>query len=125
MSLRTNIQRGTLGYAAPEALAFGADTAATSYTSAVDMWSLGAVAYRILSHKLAFPNIVDMFRYTEGNRPFPSKPLADRLVSDEGQAFIESLMAPSPQDRPSAKSALKDPWMILPLATATRSYEQM
>ncbi|GAB1317118.1 Serine/threonine-protein kinase ATG1 (Fragment) [Madurella fahalii] len=124
MSLQTNLQRGTLGYAAPEALTFKEDTAVTSYTSAVDMWSLGAVAYNILTNNLAFPNIRDMFLYTEGYRPFPSKPLVDHLVSDEGKAFIERLMVPSPRDRLSARSALKDPWMGLPFGATARGAEQ-
>ncbi len=114
MSLQTHLHRGTLGYAAPEALGFGAGNASTSYTSTVDIWSVGALAYKILTNRLVFPNIGDLYVYAQGHCSFPSEPLVGSKVSEEGQAFIKNLMSPSYRDRPSAKTALDDAWITSP-----------
>ncbi|KXJ88770.1 kinase-like domain-containing protein, partial [Microdochium bolleyi] len=46
------MNRGTMGYAAPEIL--GLQAGAASYTFAVDMWSLGAVVYKLVTCQAAF-----------------------------------------------------------------------
>src|SRR5512140_2791818 len=110
MSLQTHLHRGTLGYAAPEALGIGANNASTSYTSAVDIWSVGALVYKMLTNQLVFHYIGDLFMYASGQRAFPSG-LEDCNASEEARAFVKKLMASSYRDRPSAKLALEDAWI--------------
>lgn len=116
-SLQTQLQRGTLGYAAPEALGFSVSSETTSYTSSVDVWSLGAVAYKMLTNRLVFPQIGDLFSYVKLGQGFPSEPLVDRQVSQEARAFIEKLLAADPTARPTSALALQDPWITVELAT--------
>jgi calcium/calmodulin-dependent protein kinase I len=111
-SLHT-LQQGTFGYAAPEALGFSPNAANTSYTSSVDMWSLGAVAYKILTHTVPFLNIADMFKYVTGALPFPTELLNIHNVSEPGCDFITKLMSSTAEQRPSATSAMEHPWMLL------------
>ena len=117
-SLHT-LQRGTLGYAAPEVLGFGARNAvSTSYTSSVDIWSLAAITYRLLTGVVAFPNVADIILYATGNSPFPSEALETYNVSEEGQAFVKKLMLSVPRERPSAKLATEEPWLKVGLDNA-------
>lgn len=110
-SLQNHFQRGTIGYTAPEALRLGADDAVTSSRSTVDIWSLGAVAYRMLTGSLVFPNIGDLYLYSSGHHPFPLELLVERRVSNNVQDFIAKPMLPVASNRPSAKSAMVEPWM--------------
>ncbi|RSL64900.1 hypothetical protein CEP53_003907 [Fusarium sp. AF-6] len=109
------LQRGTLGFAAPEAL--GVESEAT-YSFWVDMWSLGAVAYRILTNTSAFLSLSDLFRYTSGMLEFPEDKLMSQNVSELGRSFIIKLMQPVPEARLSAAQAMLDPWFTTPLATS-------
>ncbi|RSL58393.1 hypothetical protein CEP54_007783 [Fusarium duplospermum] len=106
------LQRGTLGFAAPEAL--GVESEAT-YSFWVDMWSLGAVAYRILTNTSAILSLSDLFRYTSGKLEFPEDKLMAQNVSELGRSFIIKLMQPVPEARLSAAQAMLDPWFTTPL----------
>jgi len=110
-SLRT-MQRGTLGYAAPEALGL---RGGGSYTSAVDIWSLGAVIFWLHTQEAVFPNFVDFCSYCSGTREFPVDRLSGREVSDDGQGLVQSLMPLDAKDRPSANAASKHTWMAKPI----------
>ncbi|RSL95301.1 hypothetical protein CEP52_012142 [Fusarium oligoseptatum] len=112
------LQRGTLGFAAPEAL--GVESEAT-YSFWVDMWSLGAVAYRILTNTSAFLSLSDLFRYTSGMLEFPEDKLMSQNISELGRSFIIKLMQPVPEARLSAAQAMLDPWFTTPLATSEDS----
>ena len=123
-SLHT-LQQGTFGYAAPEALGFSSNAASSSYTSSVDMWSLGAVAYKILTHTVPFTNIGDMFKYVAGTLPFPTELLRTHDVSETGRDFITKLMSTAAEQRPSATSAMQHPWMALTLDDVDSSNDQV
>jgi len=110
-TLRT-LQRGTFGYAAPEALGI---RGGSSYTSAVDIWSLGAVLFWLHTQTAVFPNFVDFCSYCSGTREFPIDGLAAQAISQDGQQFVRNLMALEAKDRPSADAAAKDTWMIKPI----------
>lgn len=105
------LQRGTFGFAAPEALGFSVNNNISSYSFSVDMWSLGAVAYRMLTNTTLFQNIADMFRYIHEMSPFPLEALKNHGVSESGQDFILKLMSADPKDRLSASSAFQHEWM--------------
>ncbi|WAO84476.1 DNA helicase [Fusarium falciforme] len=61
------MQRGTHGFAAPEVIGSTSDQ---SYTYSADMWSLGAMVYRILTSKMAFDSIGDLFKYVRDELEF-------------------------------------------------------
>lgn len=107
------MQRGTLGFAAPEVIGSTSDQ---SYTYSADMWSLGAMVYRILTSKMAFDSMGDLFKYTHGELEFPVNPLDSCSVSQRGQDFVLLLMESCPGSRGSAASARNHPWMMECLA---------
>ncbi|RSL60932.1 hypothetical protein CEP53_005274 [Fusarium sp. AF-6] len=106
------MQRGTLGFAAPEVIGSTSDQ---SYTYSADMWSLGAMVYRILTSKMAFDSMRDLFKYASGELEFPVGPLESCNISQRGQEFVLMLMESCPGSRGSAASARNHPWAVEPL----------
>ena len=123
-ALRTLI--GTPGFLAPEVLsrAFFSDDSdlgnGEEYTAAVDIWSLGAIAFHALTGKLAFSNR-SLQAYFKGTWSLPTDVLQAHGVSGEGCDLLKSLMAPIPKDRLTAKEALGHKWMELPHPSSARS----
>ena len=109
---RMNTMVGTLNFAAPEitpgVLVNTADSA--TYTSAVDLWSLGVLVYSLLTSRVPFSSNLDLRNYCRSCTPFPSQPLLDKGVSERGQDFVEALLNPDPPARLSATNALKHLW---------------
>ncbi|KAH7029485.1 kinase-like domain-containing protein [Microdochium trichocladiopsis] len=112
--------RGTYGYAAPEVLGLGDTPENASYTFLVDMWSLGAVLYKLLTSETAFGNIVSLLKYAEREIDFPSPPLNAAKVSELGSDFILALMSPQPPARPPAASAKVHPWFFYSIEAPAR-----
>lgn len=102
--------RGTEGYAAPEVLGLGRAHENASYTFLVDMWSLGAVLYKILTCQVAFQSLRKLCKYAEEEIEFPRGPLEANNVSTLAADFILTLMSPRPDARPAATSAKVHPW---------------
>jgi serine/threonine protein kinase len=75
------------------------------YTVAVDMWSLGEIAFRALTTKQAFP-ISSLRTYIKGTSLFPVDILQAHGVTKEGCDFLRSLTTPKPKDRLTARDAL-------------------
>ncbi|KAM7213475.1 kinase-like domain containing protein [Rhypophila decipiens] len=113
-SLRT-LQRGTFGFAAPEIFGLGSGADLGSYTSAVDMWSLGAVVHKILTGNPPFQGLSEVFKYISGQAGFPMADLQKWGISENGQDFVSKLMAESPKDRLTAAGAAQHPWMTMHL----------
>ncbi|KAK0716152.1 kinase-like domain-containing protein [Lasiosphaeris hirsuta] len=109
-SLQT-LQRGTFGFAAPEAVGFSRDDDDRAHVGALDMWSLGAVAFRIMTNTGAFPNFMELAEYCSGTRAFPVATLESCAISGEGQSFVAALMSLKPEHRPLADEARKHPWI--------------
>jgi calcium-dependent protein kinase len=85
---------GTRCYAAPEIFE-------KSYTSQCDMWSLGVIAYILLS---------GMMPETHGNHSFPHHKW--KGISPEAKDFVQSLMKVDPAKRLSAPRALAHSWIV-------------
>jgi len=100
---------GTLSYMAPELL--GPDRR-TSYNSSVDMWSLGVVAYLLLSGRRPFH---DPDRRTK-MKLIRTAPLSFdgpewNIVSSDAKDFISMLLQKDPEARASPRDALNHPWL--------------
>eukprot|EP00826_Nyctotherus_ovalis_P049920 TRINITY_DN6069_c0_g5_i3.p1 TRINITY_DN6069_c0_g5~~TRINITY_DN6069_c0_g5_i3.p1 ORF type:complete len:228 (+),score=77.97 TRINITY_DN6069_c0_g5_i3:32-685(+) len=98
---------GTLHYAAPELLG------GLSYNKSADIWSLGVVAYLLLSGTFPFHHandskltkmiVRDCVRY-------PS--FCWRNVSAEGLDFVRRVLVKEPSRRMSLTEVLKHPWLM-------------
>ncbi|KAK8017869.1 calcium/calmodulin-dependent protein kinase type 1B [Apiospora rasikravindrae] len=102
------LQRGTMGFMAPEVLGY---TDGGTYTSLVDMWSLGAVAYIVLTSVSPFPTMADLTSYVLRKKGFPAILLQTHHVSELAQDFITKLMICDPNERPTAYSAGQHGWL--------------
>ncbi|KAK4166585.1 kinase-like domain-containing protein [Cladorrhinum sp. PSN259] len=107
------LEVGTFAFAAPEQLGLG--ESAGSYTCSVDMWSLGAVAYRILTGTNAFHGLSELVKYIGGKSPFPVGALQAQHMSVSGLDFVLRLMSPVPESRLSAVDADRHPWLAKPI----------
>ncbi|VUC37622.1 unnamed protein product [Clonostachys rosea] len=105
------LQRGTLGFVAPEVIGVNAETTGGSYTFAVDIWSLGAMAHYILTHKLVFDNASDIVLYAMKLKEFPIAALDRSRASEKAKNFIIALLAAHPESRPLVATAFDHPWL--------------
>ncbi|CAG7721731.1 unnamed protein product [Allacma fusca] len=98
---------GTIGYCAPEVIM------KESYTSAVDIWSLGVVLYILLCGYEPFwdetgePGVTR--KIVKGEYEFESPYWDD--ISLAAREFVIQMMTVDPLKRPTAKSALENPWV--------------
>eukprot|EP00930_Biecheleria_cincta_P047851 TRINITY_DN33249_c0_g1_i1.p1 TRINITY_DN33249_c0_g1~~TRINITY_DN33249_c0_g1_i1.p1 ORF type:complete len:636 (+),score=115.54 TRINITY_DN33249_c0_g1_i1:119-1909(+) len=95
---------GTLCYAAPEVLA-------GSYTSKCDMWSIGVVAYMLLTGSPPFHGDDQAIR----NKLLTGKLDVSRsflALPRPAQDFVHALLNPNPVERLSAAQALQHPWIL-------------
>lgn len=99
---------GSTTYAAPEVLQA---STANSYTSACDLWSLGVMAYVMLSGKPPFWGaLADQLRRMNKEQ----YPMSDRrwqAVSNEAKDFIRGLLKVDPKLRLSIDGVLQHPWL--------------
>lgn len=106
------------------------------YTTAVDLWALGAVIHQVLTSEIPFldkyfdsTSVADgvpeidmqrLFAYCNDTEKFPKAALKMSKASQEAISFVKSLMAVNPSIRVSAKDALDSSWLrIKPLGTHT------
>lgn len=139
-SLRTHC--GTLCYQAPEQLGLlprewstrGRHGRENSYTSAIDIWALGAIVHQMLTSEVPFLDTYqDLFLdeldslpaqeeatldmglvvdYAWGRQPFPANSLLTHRVGRCAIDFVKSVMAPKPSDRLTAETALQSEWFV-------------
>lgn len=100
---------GSLGYVAPEVLT------ADGHGKPCDIWSLGIIAYTLLSGYSAFKaESVESFldECTSGEYPVTfHKPYWD-CISQEAKNFILRAVTLDPRQRPTASELLNDPWIV-------------
>jgi serine/threonine protein kinase len=103
--------KGTLQFMAPELIFTTTSNEPASINGyAADMWSLGEVAYQMLTKRPAFP-LLDLLQYVQGSRPFPSSILVQFNVSNHGQHFMSSTMLPAPDNRLNTEQAWNHDWI--------------
>eukprot|EP00732_Lithocolla_globosa_P001448 Lithocolla_globosa_v1_NODE_722_length_3383_cov_12.786959.p1 type:complete len:477 gc:universal NODE_722_length_3383_cov_12.786959:1874-3304(+) len=93
---------GTPNYLAPEILR------CSSYSNAVDCWSLGVILYAMLSGTLPFQ---DQGEYMHGtlNILFPEQDWEN--ISEDAKDLICLFLNPDPKERLTVKQALSHPWL--------------
>jgi serine/threonine protein kinase len=102
-------QAGTLQYMAPELFYFvqELDSETSEYTSAIDLWSLGCIIYRVLTGAVPFPTLLSLRNYCRD----PSKVLLNMPPAmKETMRFVQDLLIPNPSKRPAASAALEYTW---------------
>lgn len=108
---------GTLAYLAPEIingkLSSKIKKNRRSYSSLVDMWSLGCLCYVILTGHLPFSGKTQdqLFnRIKQG--AYHDAPLREYNISENAKDFINCLLQTDPSLRLSASDALTHPWIL-------------
>ena len=83
------------------------------YSESCDLWSLGVIAYMLLSGAPPFFGSTDGLikqSIINGTYTFPSTLFKD--VSEEAKGFICSLLSYQPEYRLTARQALNHPWLV-------------
>ncbi|VUC30519.1 unnamed protein product [Clonostachys rosea] len=119
------MQRGSLGFAAPEVLGLDLGKPGGSYSFAVDMWSLGVLTFYLLTNSMVFSNYGETFMYATGVGSLPVEKMTLQKVSDNAQQFVISLLAPTPSDRPTASGAVEHAWLATLLTSDPTSLEDL
>eukprot|EP00927_Polykrikos_kofoidii_P022459 TRINITY_DN2094_c1_g1_i1.p1 TRINITY_DN2094_c1_g1~~TRINITY_DN2094_c1_g1_i1.p1 ORF type:complete len:535 (-),score=94.46 TRINITY_DN2094_c1_g1_i1:200-1759(-) len=103
-SITMHLSCGTLSYVAPEVLK-------NNYTNQCDMWSLGVIAFILLSGYMPFhgPKTEQMVAIVSGK--YEMKPSRWNRVSKDAQDFIHAALQVKPDQRLTAKQALDHPWL--------------
>jgi len=91
---------GSMAYVAPEVLT-------KTYTSQCDLWSLGVIAFALLSGRMPFNGVqrVMMGKYDIESGHWSK-------ISSCAKEFIEGLLEVEPHSRLSCETALAHPWIV-------------
>jgi len=94
-----------------------------SFTKAVDMWSVGVIAYALLSGKVPFHDENVMRLNISIRNADYSFPDADfKGVSPEAKKFVKGLIVLDPKARYAPAQAKADPWLKAPKKTPLPSF---
>ncbi|KAK7428013.1 hypothetical protein QQZ08_005444 [Neonectria magnoliae] len=113
----TTMEIGTRGYMAPEMLGIypsGREEGAGSgsaITLTIDMWAVGEIAHRKLTHKSAFKIEGDVWSYVKEGTSFPVHELKNIGASTHSIRFIQEAMAAASRNRLTAEEAMKHAWL--------------
>lgn len=69
----------------------------------------------MLTLKMVFRDPTCLRKYYKGRIEFPREPLQEANVTLACIKFHETLLQPSPRDRPSSKDAISQEWMQIPI----------
>lgn len=83
-----------------------------TYTSAVDMWAVGEIVFRMLARKPAFPGRREIYQFVTGVKPCDLQVLTDRGASTECMLFVQRLLVTNPKARLSAHDARAHAWLM-------------
>ncbi len=100
---------GTPNYVAPEILESDSNR---GYTHSCDLWSIGVLAYALLSAKSPFRRENESETYKAIKKGVYSFPSHDwEGISEEAKDFIRQLLVKDARQRPSAVELRKHPWI--------------
>jgi serine/threonine protein kinase len=103
---------GTEGYLAPEVQGYEPDDFSEederTFSLAVDIWSVGAITFRMIVGNLPFPSKRNLRDYAMRGQPFPM----EESLGLQGARFVMETMAASPRLRLTSEQALSHQWII-------------
>ncbi|ETS78914.1 hypothetical protein PFICI_08767 [Pestalotiopsis fici W106-1] len=97
---------GSHGYVAPEVLR----RSKSSYTAAVDVWSLGAIAYCLRTGSPPFPDVYKLVDYANGRRKFPHLSI-DKSSGYFCVDFVINTMRVEAQKRLTIEQCIAHDWL--------------
>mmetsp|Transcript_30512 Transcript_30512/g.87135 ORF Transcript_30512/g.87135 Transcript_30512/m.87135 type:complete len:544 (+) Transcript_30512:96-1727(+) len=103
-NIKMKVSCGTLAYVAPEVLR-------KSYTSQCDLWSLGVIAFIIISGYMPFSGSETNQTKNIFHGIYKMKPERWDTVSDKAKDFVKSLLQVDPNLRLTSEQALAHPWI--------------
>jgi len=107
--------KGTLSYTAPELLSqlHLVPAERTPYGCECDIWSLGVLAYGVLSGRPPFwgPREWQVGQIKNAKYPMSGEPWASQ-VSELAKVFVRALLQADPKRRPSGAEVLAHPWLV-------------
>lgn len=93
------------------------------YTHAVDIWSLGALCFTLLTGESFFPDRKTFNNYAFGQecdkKPIPNALRDQGIKSEAAIQLVTSMLQINPENRPSAKDALSHEWFKDPSGVGT------
>jgi len=99
--------QGTHGFMAPEMII----STLTGSAYALDMWSLGCMAYYMLTNRVPVVDLRDLHRYGSGAAHCVGGDYSRVVVTRHAKEFVSKLLARDPNDRLSADEALSHEWI--------------
>eukprot|EP00440_Ansanella_granifera_P052025 gb/GFBE01056403.1/.p1 GENE.gb/GFBE01056403.1/~~gb/GFBE01056403.1/.p1 ORF type:complete len:554 (+),score=146.17 gb/GFBE01056403.1/:1-1662(+) len=103
-NIKMCVSCGTLAYVAPEVLQ-------KAYTSQCDLWSLGVIAFVLLSGYMPFSGAEAVQTKNISAGYYVMKPERWNSISKEGKEFIKGLLEVDPEKRLTAATALEHRWV--------------
>lgn len=123
--------KGTPQYMAPELVLYEPGSTIQVDYQVTDMWSLGEMAYYMLTATTVFSSQPALFRYFGQLNLFQFQELAKHGASGDVESFIRALMKPRPEHRLTSDKALEHTWIqpcrpsrvnLAPSRTSTPAY---
>mmetsp|Transcript_37334 Transcript_37334/g.79325 ORF Transcript_37334/g.79325 Transcript_37334/m.79325 type:complete len:550 (-) Transcript_37334:58-1707(-) len=104
-NIKMKVSCGTLAYVAPEVLQ-------KNYTIQCDMWSMGVIAFILLSGYMPFsgPETQQTTNIMAGK--YTMKKERWQTISPDGVDFVKSLLRVDADKRLTAEAALQHPWIV-------------
>ncbi|ODV91381.1 hypothetical protein CANCADRAFT_14634, partial [Tortispora caseinolytica NRRL Y-17796] len=107
---------GTFAYLAPEILQSRSASPTSPqkvYSNAVDIWSIGCIAYVSLTASFPFNGVTqDEMHRSIVSATFLMAPLKQARTSQNAIDFLSFLLQPNPEKRPTALSAMQHVWLL-------------